>query len=72
MNYWADWQGKSLAFGANGLPVTLTFSANNLGYDLGIDNIHVLSAIPEPESYAMIMAGLGLIGFIARRRRGRA
>jgi hypothetical protein len=71
INYWADWQGKSLAFGANGAPVILTFSANNLPYDLGIDNIHVLSAVPEPESYAMIMAGLGLLGFIARRRRGR-
>lgn len=26
-------------------------------------------AIPEPESYAMLMAGLGLLGFAARRRR---
>ncbi|MFZ2971448.1 MAG: PEP-CTERM sorting domain-containing protein [Ferribacterium limneticum] len=25
--------------------------------------------VPEPETYAMFMAGLGLIGFIARRRR---
>lgn len=25
--------------------------------------------VPEPESYAMFMAGLGLIGFIARRRK---
>lgn len=30
-----------------------------------------LSAIPEPETYAMLFAGLGLLGFIARRRRGR-
>ena len=26
------------------------------------------SAVPEPETYAMLLAGLGLIGFIARRR----
>jgi len=70
VNYWADWQSKSLAFGANGAPVILTFSTNNLGFDVGLDNVHVLSAIPEPESYAMIMAGLGLMGFIARRRAG--
>jgi len=25
--------------------------------------------VPEPETYAMLMAGLGLLGFIARRRR---
>jgi hypothetical protein len=28
----------------------------------------VTSAVPEPETYAMILAGLGLIGFTARRR----
>lgn len=28
-----------------------------------------ISAVPEPETYAMLLAGLGLIGFAARRRR---
>jgi hypothetical protein len=28
----------------------------------------VLQPVPEPESYAMLLAGLGLMGFIARRR----
>ncbi|MDP3818118.1 MAG: PEP-CTERM sorting domain-containing protein [Methylotenera sp.] len=28
-----------------------------------------VTAVPEPESYAMLLAGLGLMGFIARRRR---
>jgi hypothetical protein len=27
--------------------------------------------IPEPETYAMLLAGLGLMGFIARRRNGK-
>jgi hypothetical protein len=27
-----------------------------------------ISAVPEPETYAMLLAGLGLIGFAARRR----
>lgn len=29
----------------------------------------ITAAVPEPETYAMLMAGLGLMGFIARRRR---
>lgn len=28
-----------------------------------------VSAIPEPETYAMLLAGLGLLGFAARRRK---
>lgn len=28
-----------------------------------------ITAVPEPETYAMFMAGLGLMGFIARRRK---
>jgi hypothetical protein len=28
-----------------------------------------LAPIPEPETYAMMLAGLGLIGFVAGRRR---
>ena len=31
-----------------------------------INNIY---PVPEPETYAMFMAGLGLLGFIARRRK---
>ena len=28
-----------------------------------------VTAVPEPETYALMLAGLGMMGFIARRRR---
>ncbi len=30
----------------------------------------IAAAVPEPESYAMLLAGLGMLGFMARRRLG--
>ena len=53
-----------------------TDSSINLAYDLGtIASQHSVTlgyeyimAVPEPETYAMLLAGLGLIGFSARRR----
>ena len=50
----------------------------SLGYDLGTiaDGSTVsfgytytfATPVPEPETYAMLLAGLGLMGFVARRR----
>ncbi|WP_223879109.1 PEP-CTERM sorting domain-containing protein [Chitinimonas arctica] len=36
-------------------------SSNGYGYTMG-------ASVPEPESYAMLLAGLGLLGFVARRK----
>lgn len=39
-------------------------------YNIPNDTITLnIVAIPEPETYAMLLAGLGLLGFIARRRK---
>ncbi len=45
----------------------------NSAYNVGIDNVNfsMTAAVPEPESYAMLLAGLGLIGTLSARRRGR-
>jgi secreted PhoX family phosphatase len=34
----------------------------------GDDRLIQITAVPEPESYAMMLAGLGLLGVAARRR----
>ena len=36
------------------------------------DQLYMVSAVPEPETYAMMLAGLALVGGIARRRRSKA
>lgn len=48
--------------------------AMNLQIDpLAYDPRHPLAApVPEPETWAMLLAGLGLLGFTVRRRSGRA
>jgi secreted PhoX family phosphatase len=37
--------------------------------DSGNDVLVQISPVPEPETYAMMLAGLGLVGFMARRRK---
>ena len=48
----------------------LTFGARNDPSFIRLDNISVtVQAVPEPETYAMMFAGLGLLGFMAKRRK---
>lgn len=44
-------------------------SASDGGYALFRSANAIMAPIPEPETYAMLLAGLGLIGTMARRRR---
>lgn len=55
-------------------PANLTLSSNTYGNKVNYDDnlvsgsIGSISPVPEVETYAMLLAGLGLIGGIARRR----
>jgi hypothetical protein len=59
---WQDGKGQPVALWA-GTPGAL-FYADQL--------VVRVSAVPEPETYAMMIAGLGLMGYVARRRKTQA
>lgn len=43
--------------------------ANDAALQLGVDNVSLnVSAVPEPGSWALMLAGFGVVGAIARRR----
>lgn len=44
-------------------------TGNAVGVGGGIYGLSLLSAVPEPETYGMMLGGLGLVGFMARRRK---
>ena len=50
-----------LYFGSTVLPPTFSNS-------LTVDNVTVAAVVPEPETYAMMLAGLGALGLMNRRR----
>jgi hypothetical protein len=53
----------------NGSYTDISFTTPNYEYYYGA-TVGALSApVPEPETYAMLLAGLGLLGFTARRRK---
>ncbi len=66
----AGWTNHSLAFTPS-VSGWYSLSFENAGNDnVGalLDNVSI-QAVPEPETYAMMLAGLGLMGAIARRRK---
>ena len=65
------WTQGLYNFTATGTSTTLSFAALN-GVNGGgamLDNVSV-SAVPEPAEWAMLLSGIGLVGWAAKRRRG--
>jgi choice-of-anchor A domain-containing protein len=68
----AEFGGNVLAVNANLLQtqnIEGGVYVNNLDSRNEIHLNPFIGAVPEPETYAMLLAGLGLVGVIARRRR---
>jgi len=59
---------KSGVAGPNQYSFNLYTSGKNQDYLVA--SMSSVTPVPEPETYAMLLAGLGLIGFTANRRRG--
>lgn len=68
------WHQASMTFTATNSSELLSFMAK--GSPTGappfmlLDGVSLVSAVPEPSTWAMLIGGLGLIGFAARRRKG--
>ncbi len=54
---------------AAGVPITLTMMGTSGGTASYNANVNFTSAVPEPGSSALVLAGLGVVGLLARRRR---
>jgi choice-of-anchor C domain-containing protein len=62
------WESKSYSFVATSTSSTLAFTSNNgLASGPALDNVAV--AVPEAATWAMMIAGFGLVGAASRRRR---
>lgn len=66
------WQSYSQNLTALGSSTVLRFESigpvSAPTYGSYLDNVSVMAAVPEPETYAMMLLGLGLLGFMARRK----
>lgn len=69
------WSQHTLAFTAGGSGA-LEFRSLNVGnYDRtsfinGVDAFASVSQVPEPQSFALVLAGLAAVAFVRRRRVG--
>ncbi len=57
------WSSATFSFSGTARSFDLTGSANMVGFD------NITAAVPEPETYAMLLAGLGVLGAMARRKK---
>lgn len=67
-----SWHHYSMDFTATDAQTNISLlSAAGRNY-IGLDNVSVMASVPEPETYAMLLAGLALVGFTRLRGKARA
>lgn len=77
----ADNTPTAFSWNFNGAPTvhTVNLAAGSYYYSVfanatgtaaySINSAATVTAVPEPETYALLLAGLGVIGFVAKRRK---
>lgn len=68
---WAQWTTSLDVQGEGRFAFRYLGNAETLSY-IGLDTVKVVTAVPEPSTYLMLLAGLGAVGAHARRLRRRA
>ena len=69
----SGWSTATMNFTATSVTQALSFLAKGTAPGappfLLLDGVSMVATVPEPETWAMLLGGLGLVGFVARRRR---
>ena len=60
---------QTLSLSTPGISYAIFGATGGVGGSSVFADNFTITAIPEPETYAMLLAGLGLLGFTARRRK---
>lgn len=69
-SYNDDWKPSQSFSVAAGVPLLMTLATSDWD-QFYVSGMTITAVIPEPETYALLLAGLGLLGIAARRRKFR-
>lgn len=63
---WSEWSGSLNVEGEGRFAFRYVGAADSLNY-IGLDSVRVVTAVPEPTTFAMLALGLGALGFLRRK-----